>query len=72
MMSKNLLIAVASLVLVQGCSITVKDRRDAQWDPPPGRALFEQIPNWDQEAARVCGGHLSAQERQRRGLSNRC
>ncbi len=28
----------------------------APWDPPPGRALFEQIPNWDNEAAKKCCG----------------
>jgi hypothetical protein len=35
-----------------------RDRRDAPWDPPPGRSLFEQLPPWDNEAERVCCGHL--------------
>jgi hypothetical protein len=60
---------VASTVL-QGCA--VRDRRDAAWDPAPNRALFEQIPNWQGEAGRVCGGHLSPEERQRTGRSARC
>ena len=71
MMLRLLLIAAAtSTLLVQGCA--VRDRRDAAWDPPANRALFEQIPNWQGEAGRVCGGHLSPAERQKRGLSGRC
>lgn len=72
MMSRLLLIAAASATLLQGCAITVRDIRDTTYDPGPNRALFEQIPNWQGEAGRVCGGHLSQQERQRLGLSNRC
>ena len=36
----------------------VRDPRDAPWDPPQGRQLFEQIPPWDGEASKVCCGHL--------------
>ncbi len=60
----------ASILLAQGCA--VRDRRDAQWDPPANRALFEQIPNWQGEAGRVCGGHLSPEQRQKTGRSSRC
>jgi hypothetical protein len=49
--------AAASLALLQGC-VTVRDHRDAAWDPPPGRLLFEQIPPWDDRAHRICCGHL--------------
>jgi hypothetical protein len=28
-----------------GCAS--RDPRDAPWDPKPGRALHEQLPNWD-------------------------
>lgn len=49
--------AAVSLVLLQGCAL-VKDPRDAPWDPPAGRQLFEQIPNWDGAALKVCCGHL--------------
>ncbi len=59
--------AAASLLLFTGCAA-----QRTPWDPPPGRALFEQIPNWDQEAGRVCGGHLSEEERRRTGKSPRC
>jgi len=41
---------LALLVLVitstSACSI-LRDPRDAPWDPRPGRALHEQLPNWD-------------------------
>jgi hypothetical protein len=51
---------IAMLVLLQlaGCSIIGQDRRDAPWDPKPGRAMFDQIPNWDGGANQVCCGHL--------------
>lgn len=55
MMSKILLIA-AAVVSLQGCSVLQKDPRDAPWDPPAGRALFEQLPAWDGAAMRVCCG----------------
>jgi uncharacterized membrane protein len=65
-------VVVLSSVIVQGCAgYTVGwDRRDAPWDPPPGRVMFEQIPNSD--AHRVCGGRLPEDERRRQGLSGRC
>jgi len=68
-MSKLLLIALAavSLTLFTGCAA-----RTTPWDPPPGRALFEQIPNWDGEAGRRCGGHLLPDEAKRQGRSTRC
>jgi len=68
-MLKLLLLAsvAASLLLLTGCAA-----QRTPWDPPPGRALFEQIPNWDQEAARVCGGHLLPDEAKRQGRSTRC
>lgn len=42
------------------------------WDPPEGRSLFEQIPNWDGAASRICGGRLTPEEAQRQGRSTRC
>lgn len=50
---KPLLIAlvVANLAACTG----MRDRRDAQWDPKPGQALFEQLPNWEGKAMRQCG-----------------
>ena len=62
-----------SVAVLAGCatdSRLYRDRRDAAWDPPPGRALFEQLPNWDGEARLRCGAHLP--ENQRGGRSDRC
>jgi hypothetical protein len=50
--------AVISLVLVTGCA--THDYRDRPWDPPNGRALFEQIPAWDRAAQQQCCGHLKS------------
>lgn len=58
----------AAAVSTQGCM--TYDRRDAPWDPKPGQALFDQIPNWEGEALRRCGGHLPESERGQR--SPRC
>lgn len=41
-----------------GCTVLQQDRRDAPWDPKPGATLFDQIPNEDGGANRVCCGHL--------------
>ena len=64
-----LVVVCASLT---ACSAFV-DRRDAVWDPRSGsgRQLLDQIPNWDDEALRVCAGHLPANQR-RPGQSGRC
>ena len=71
-MSKIILVAFAvSSLLLQGCAV-IRDPRDAPWDPPRGRALFEQLPNWDGAALRVCGGHLPPGEAERQGRSRRC
>jgi hypothetical protein len=53
-----------------GCSV-LRDPRDAAWDPRGSRALMDQIPNWDDEALRVCAGHLPQNQR-RPGQSGRC
>ncbi len=68
MLKLSLIALVAvSMLLFTGCA-----QQRTPWDPPPGRALFEQIPNWDGEAARVCGGHLLPDEARRLGRSSRC
>lgn len=68
--------AVSSAALTTGCAQIhaelSRDRRDAPWDPKPGQALFDQIPAWDSAAMRVCGGHLTEEERRRTGKSPRC
>jgi hypothetical protein len=53
------MVKIAVLVLafaVTGCA--THDRRDAPWDPPAGRMLFEQLPPWDNAAEKICCGHL--------------
>ncbi len=55
-----------------GCALQLRDYRDAPWDPKPGRALFEQLPNWDDAAQRRCGAHLPDREREARGMSGHC
>ena len=58
LMPKLVLAALAASVL-QGCSmLPAHDRRDAPWDPRPGATLFDQIPNEDGGANRICCGHL--------------
>ena len=47
---------VLIIASLQGCA--VYDRRDAPWDPRPGRSLMDQIPNEDGGANRICCGHL--------------
>ena len=52
----KILLAVAAVSVITGCA--VRDPRDAPWDPPAGRQLFEQIPAWDGAASKICCGHL--------------
>ena len=54
-MRTKIVLILLSVQLV-GCASW--DRRDAPWDPKPGRTMFDQIPNWDGGANRVCCGHL--------------
>lgn len=58
MLSRTISVA-CSLALLQGCAAYTEHRQgSAPWDPPEGRALFEQLPNWDGAAAKICCGHL--------------
>jgi hypothetical protein len=43
----------------------------APHDPPAGRALFEQIPNWDDAAHRRCGAHLTP-DQMKPGMTRWC
>ena len=43
----------------------------APWDPPRQEQLMDQIPNWDGEAMRRCGGRLPPEQRTRE-MSDRC
>jgi hypothetical protein len=64
--------AVSSAGCAQLHAELARDRRDAPWDPRGSRSLMDQIPAWDGAANRVCGGHLTEEERQRTGRSPRC
>jgi hypothetical protein len=52
-----LLIALAA-VSSTGCA--THDRRDTAYDPKlsKGQTLFDQMPNWDAAAEKICCGHL--------------
>ena len=55
-----LLIALAA-VSSTGCgSFAAHDRRDTAYDPKlsKGQTLFDQMPNWDNAAEKICCGHL--------------
>ena len=73
-MLKTILLA-CSVAVLAGCGTVAeqlaRDPRDAAWDPPQGRSLFEQLPNWDGEALRRCGGHLRPEQRSV-GMTDRC
>ena len=71
MKSVSIFAACSAVVILQGCAV-ITAPGSAPWDPPPGRALFEQLPNWDGAAERICGGHLHPDEARRQGKSQRC
>ena len=52
----QLLIALAAAST--GCA--THDRRDTAYDPKlsKGQTLFDQMPNWDNAAEKICCGHL--------------
>ena len=46
---------LAALVTANSAGCATRDPRDAPWDPRPGTALFEQIPNWStQPCVKFC------------------
>ena len=70
-----LLLAVAA-ASTAGCA--VQDRAklfraqgQAPHDPPRGRDLFEQIPNWDDAAMRRGGSHLTP-DQMKPGMTRGC
>lgn len=57
---------------VSGCAHDLLWRKDqTAWDPPRQEQLLDQIPNWEGEALRRCGGRLPADERAKE-MSLRC
>lgn len=78
-------LVISLAVTASGCASVqgelTRDRRDAPWDPPAGRVLFEQLPAWDGAASKICCSSLSRDlylkercdtDRPRPPRSNRC
>ena len=64
-MHKLLTLLLVALVAANTVGCAAQDRRvifrpqgTAPHDPPRGRDLFEQMPNWDNAAQVRCGSHL--------------
>jgi len=69
-MNKTLLALLLALAVANtaGCStvdrsVIFRPQGTAPHDPPQGRMLFEQLPNWDDAAQRRCGAHLRPEDR---------
>ena len=56
--SAAILLIVLAAVSSTGCA--THDRRDTAYDPKisQGKTLFDQMPNWDNAAEKICCGHL--------------
>ena len=71
MHTKNLLkLLLVALVAANAAGCSTQDRSvifrpqgTAPHDPPQGRMLFEQLPNWDDAAQKRCGAHLRPEDR---------
>jgi len=68
-MKRMLLVLLLALAAANTVGCAVQDRAKlfrqqgtAPHDPPRGRDLFEQIPNWDNAAQVRCGDHLRPDE----------
>ena len=77
-MNKTLLVLLLALVAANTAGCAASDRArllrpagTAPHDPPRGRDLFEQIPNWDDAAIRRCGSHLRPEDI-KPGMTRRC
>jgi hypothetical protein len=55
---QRLVLLLTLCVNLTACTALQQDRRDAPWDPKRGQTLFDQIPNEDGGANRICCGHL--------------
>lgn len=57
---QRLVLLLTLCASVTACTTLQQDRRDTPWDPRAGsgRTLFDQIPNEDGGANRICCGHL--------------
>ena len=77
-MKRLLLVLLLALAAANTAGCAVQDRAKllrpagtAAHDPPQGRMLFEQIPNWDDAAIRRCGSHLTP-DQMKPGMTRRC
>ena len=77
-MKRLLVVLLLALAAASTAGCAVQDRAKllrpagtAAHDPPRGRDLFEQIPNWDDAAVRRCGSHLKPEDR-RPGMTRGC
>lgn len=57
-----------AIVVVVGCILggcAYPYNKDRPYDPnfDKGESLFDQIPNWEGEARKVCAGHLPPEQR---------
>jgi hypothetical protein len=75
---KPLLLTLLLALAVANTGCATQDRKalfrpagTAPHDPPAGRALFEQLPNWQDAAQRFCGSHLR-QEDMKPGMTRGC
>lgn len=50
----SVLLAASSIAALTGCA--THDRRDAAWDPKPGRSLIDVLPNWEHKPCRPIEG----------------
>ena len=72
----SLLLVALVAASTAGCAASDRARLlrpagTAPHDPPRGRDLFEQIPNWDDAAVRRCGSHLRPEDI-KPGMTRRC
>ena len=56
-------IAIALSLMLGACAYPYN--KDRPYDPnfDRGESLFDQIPNWEGEARKVCAGHIPPQQR---------
>jgi len=69
-MKSLLLTLLLALAVANTAGCAVQDRAKlfraqgtAPHDPPRGRDLFEQLPNWDNAVQVRCGSHLKPEDR---------
>ena len=59
-MKISLLTCTVLLIASTAAGCATHDRRDTAYDPDlrQGKSLFDQIPNWEGAAEKICCGHL--------------